>query len=76
MADQNLVAIHDVSFLVVQLSYYIELINLQLLNKVSFLVHFDYFSSQAWFFCIFCRRFKSIHQKLKSPNVYEMWSTG
>ena len=42
MTDQKLVAIHDVSFLVEQLSY------LQLLDKVCSLVRFDYFSSQAW----------------------------
>ena len=59
MADQKLAAIHDVSFLVEQLSYWIlELTNLQLLDKVRSLVHFDYFSSQAWFFCIICRCFQ------------------
>ena len=31
---------------------------MQLLNKVSSLMHFDYFSSQAWFFYIVCRRFQ------------------
>ena len=52
MCDQKLVAIHDVSFLVEQLSY----LTLQVLDKVSDLVHFDYFLSQAWLFCIISRR--------------------
>ena len=32
---------------------------MQFLSKVSSLVHFDCFSSQAWFFCIIRRRFQN-----------------
>ena len=65
MADQKLVAINQVSFLVEQIII-LELTNLQLLNEVSSSVHFDYFSSQAWLFCIVCRRFQ------KDPSKTEV----
>ena len=66
MADQKLVAINDVSFLVVQYNYSTRANKLQLLDKVCSLVHFDYFSSQAWFFCIVSRRFQ------KDPSKTEV----
>ena len=62
MGDKQLVATHHVSFLVEQLSY-LTPTNMQLLYKVSCLVHFYYFSLQAWFFCIVCRRFQKLPSK-------------
>ena len=53
-------------------TFVLELTKLQLLDKVSSLVHFDYFSSQAWFFALSVEVFKIIRQKLMSLNVYEM----
>ena len=44
MADQKLVAIQHVLFLLEQIFY---LTNLQLLDRVSSLMHFDYLCSQA-----------------------------
>ena len=60
MADQKSVAIHYVSFLVEQLLFY-----------YTSLVHFGYFSSQAWFFALSVDVLKKIHQKLRSLNVYK-----
>ena len=57
MANQNLIAMHDVSFLVVQLVlWYILTI----------------FSHKRGSFALSVDVFKKIHQKLKSPNGYEM----
>ena len=64
MADQKLIAIHHVSFLVEQ--FLLDLTNLRLLDKVCSWVHFDYFSSRAWFFCIICRHFQ------KDPSKTEV----
>ena len=63
MADQNVVAIHHVSFLVVQL---FSRPNKLAFVKQSYLVHFHYFFSQAWFFCIVCQRFQ------KDPSKTEV----
>ena len=43
--------------------------NLQLFDKVSSLVHFDYFSSQARFFCIVYRRFQKDLSKTEVSKV-------
>ena len=44
--------------------------NLQLLNKVSSLVHSNYFSSQTWLFCIICRRFQKDPSKTEVSNRF------
>ena len=58
MANQKLVAVHAFPFLhvVEQLSYSTKQ-TCNFLPKVTSLVNFDYFSSQAWFFGFICRHF-------------------
>ena len=71
MADQNLVAIHDVSFLVEQLSY----LTKQTRNcwtKFVFWYILTTFRQKHGSFALSVNVFKNIHQKLKSPYVYEM----
>ena len=68
MGDQKLVGIHDVSFLVKKIIL-LDLINLQLLNKVCSLVRFHYFPPTHGSFALSVDVFKNIHQKLKSLNV-------
>ena len=63
---------HHVSFLVEQLSY----LTLQVLDKVSSLVHFHYFFHKHGFLVLSVDVSKNIHQKVKSLNDYEIYSAG
>ena len=69
MADQHLVAIHHVSFLVEQLSYLTKKTCYTIVKQSLF---FGTFSHNHGSFVLSVDVFKKIHQKLKSLIVYKM----
>ena len=42
---------------------------MQLVGKVNFLTHFDYFSWQGWCFGIICLNLQKLHLKIKSLTI-------
>ena len=71
MADQNLVAIHHVSFLVVELSYLTKQ-TCSCQTKLVLRCILTTFPHKHGSFALTADVFKKIHLKLKSPNIYEM----
>ena len=71
MADQKLVVIHEFSFLSLKI-FLLDLRNLKLLEKVSLLVGFEYFTSKEWLFGIIYLNFQKDSPKNEVAANFEI----
>ena len=71
MSDQNLVATHDASFLVKQLSYLSKQTCNCLIKFALWYILTTFLHKRSSFALLSVNVFKKIRQKLKSPNAYE-----